>query len=516
MPHSISPHTSMPSVTTSPPLPDGTEEQNFDKRKKHLWVSDHPEDEPEMQGRHRSYQCTASGDWDYRDRSRALAPGDSPAQAKARAEVLERTLKSSRRNKDASLYLPSEMCASTQGGASTLPKSWKPGDPSNARTIPHDRIHSPQPNHNEPLRHGDNHRPGSSYPPSLSVFNSPTATYMWPSFQAASQMSHRPLIYVNYNKESPNPSSTASTPPREPVPPRTPPRALSRHDHHLPASIPQKRSPSPDLEYVTFNQPKSSLYNNVYFRYRNPPASTLNRIIEPLNRIQISRGDSQSPSYLQSSRYGPGGPAAQSNSRHDDPPPNKRINSSPRSDWHSHEELNDSSPPSDTTSESSAVPPTTRRTSPKSEGGGEWEQYAHQTLSFNGSGRKWLCTWVVTDSGRPVTCNYTSKKQLVKRHVETTHLKYKPYVCSVCAKGFPQKTSLDTHMHGHTGSTPHECRYGCGMSFKDPARRHRHMVEEHGYVPRQSKRKHKVGQQPEDPSDFESVRPWDLEGSSKT
>ncbi|KAI6119357.1 hypothetical protein EDD16DRAFT_1581689, partial [Pisolithus croceorrhizus] len=45
-------------------------------------------------------------------------------------------------------------------------------------------------------------------------------------------------------------------------------------------------------------------------------------------------------------------------------------------------------------------------------------------------------------------CQYTSKKQLVKRHVETTHLRFKPFVCEVCKKGFPQKTSLDTHMHG--------------------------------------------------------------------
>lgn len=54
-------------------------------------------------------------------------------------------------------------------------------------------------------------------PVSLSVFNSPTATYMWPGFQAASQMSHPPVIYVNYdNRDAMRSASTNS--------------ALSRHD----------------------------------------------------------------------------------------------------------------------------------------------------------------------------------------------------------------------------------------------------------------------------------------------
>ncbi|EIW76101.1 hypothetical protein CONPUDRAFT_139557 [Coniophora puteana RWD-64-598 SS2] len=121
----------------------------------------------------------------------------------------------------------------------------------------------------------------------------------------------------------------------------------------------------------------------------------------------------------------------------------------------------------------------------------EWEQYAKPTVSADGTSRRWICQWESFQSGVLRTCDYKSKKQLVKRHIETTHLHYKPFQCTVCNKAFPQKTSLDTHMHGHTGSTPHECRYGCGMAFKDPARRHRHMVEEHGYIPRQSKKKHK-------------------------
>ena len=119
-----------------------------------------------------------------------------------------------------------------------------------------------------------------------------------------------------------------------------------------------------------------------------------------------------------------------------------------------------------------------------------------------------------------------SKRPGIYEHPSLIWLILRPFVCGVCGKGFPQKTSLDTHMHGQwvmfyscthaqlippisTGSTPHACRYNCGMWFKDPARRHRHMVDEHQYVPRQSKKKHTNGQ-PQDLSDFESVQQWNV------
>jgi hypothetical protein len=66
----------------------------------------------------------------------------------------------------------------------------------------------------------------------------------------------------------------------------------------------------------------------------------------------------------------------------------------------------------------------------------------------------------------------------------------RPFICEVCGKKFPQKTSLDTHMHGQyvasskdvldclvdifcndsTGATPHQCRFpDCDLSFKEYA-----------------------------------------------
>ena len=32
-----------------------------------------------------------------------------------------------------------------------------------------------------------------------------------------------------------------------------------------------------------------------------------------------------------------------------------------------------------------------------------------------------------------------------------------------------------------TGEKPHQCKFGCGMWFNDPARRHKHQIEVHNY-----------------------------------
>lgn len=39
-----------------------------------------------------------------------------------------------------------------------------------------------------------------------------------------------------------------------------------------------------------------------------------------------------------------------------------------------------------------------------------------------------------------------------------------------------------------TGDLPFVCQYGCGLAFNDRARRHRHIVQAHGYVPKTHKR----------------------------
>jgi hypothetical protein len=54
----------------------------------------------------------------------------------------------------------------------------------------------------------------------------------------------------------------------------------------------------------------------------------------------------------------------------------------------------------------------------------EWEGFARQIKLPDGTS-KYQCHWRTMDDGVEVNCGYLSKKQLVKRHVETTHLKYR-------------------------------------------------------------------------------------------
>ena len=50
----------------------------------------------------------------------------------------------------------------------------------------------------------------------------------------------------------------------------------------------------------------------------------------------------------------------------------------------------------------------------------EWLQYVEP--SPDGSKAPWRCTWKTMKNGSRVPCDYSSKKHLVKRHIEATHL----------------------------------------------------------------------------------------------
>jgi hypothetical protein len=58
-----------------------------------------------------------------------------------------------------------------------------------------------------------------------------------------------------------------------------------------------------------------------------------------------------------------------------------------------------------------------------------WEDYCEKYKDSDG---KYIlrCTWG-SNTPRGDVCGYTSKKQLVKRHIETTHLKFKYVVTSI-------------------------------------------------------------------------------------
>ena len=55
----------------------------------------------------------------------------------------------------------------------------------------------------------------------------------------------------------------------------------------------------------------------------------------------------------------------------------------------------------------------------------DWMRHA-QALDGGGSSAQYACTWVdAKDSVHGKPCGYTSKKHLVKRHIESKHLQIK-------------------------------------------------------------------------------------------
>ncbi|KAI6047195.1 hypothetical protein EDC04DRAFT_2622146 [Pisolithus marmoratus] len=469
-------------VQSTPSTP-STPEEHFDKAKKHLWATDSP-----LHSQHTSHRLSEQS----QQSSHTFAPDDIDCHL-VPPETSECTYKTlSTRNQHVLPPLPREEFNFNQDRRLPPPRCWNNTNHPFPRERPPTSALSSS-SSTEPWGRDESRQQRPSYPVSLSIFNSPTATYMWPSFQAASQMRHPPVIYVNYDsKDSTRSASTSSVSSLHDSPTISSP-ATSHPDYPVTNVVPRKRSSSP--------------------AERTPPDGTpsFTALVRPLSHVYLEDrdtgpGSSQGPRQNDGlSRLSGCGTLNQVMS------PNASSNSA-SSDDERRAPREDSPQASEASELSLTAGPVIRRPSPKGDGEA-WEKYAKPTLSPDGTTRRWQCTWTTSELGRVIDCQYTSKKQLVKRHVETTHLRFKPFVCEVCKKGFPQKTSLDTHMHGHTGSTPHACRYDCGMSFKDPARRHRHMVEEHGYVPKQSKKKHKVGQSTQEITDLESGRPWNVQNT---
>lgn len=476
-------HPSLPSPFSpqeimTPPSSVLNAEQSFDKAKKHLWASDSPKHE--MSGLNRLSEqprySLPEVEQDSTDNDECqLNSHGNPSTSQRRSERRGCIQPSSSRR---ILYTLPPLSRER-----TYDRDVRPLPSRFTKFMDHSPAQDEQPRRictdSESYHDSRQQRPVS-----LSVFNAPTATYAWERYEPESQIPYPRPLYVDYTGRSSTRSASSSSISSLLDSPGMPSPALSDRSISTPTLLPQKRrSSSPAGHYH---------------------ASSVTKIMEPLRHVNIIEVDQSRPP-VSSRLY----------QRTLTPP--EMISSPPlhrsQSDRHvsakhsipgcgdeRHRQHEDSPCGSDSSDQSHIIRPTI----PAKTDSEEWEKYACFTL--DGTTRKWLCTWSTESGGQ---CKYMSKKQLVKRHVETTHLRYKPFVCGVCGKGFPQKTSLDTHMHGHTGSTPHACRYNCGMWFKDPARRHRHMVDEHQYVPRQSKKKHTNGQ-PQDTLDFESVQRWNV------
>jgi len=136
----------------------------------------------------------------------------------------------------------------------------------------------------------------------------------------------------------------------------------------------------------------------------------------------------------------------------------------------------------------------------------EWLKHVEQCP--DGHRLPWRCTWQTMKNGSPVPCDYSSKKHLVKRHIEATHLCIKRFQCTWCEKTFTQRSNVaGCHLNTHTGASPHGCDF-CGDRFKDPSKRHKHMLRNHGYRPGESRKKFRSDESGQGQSVHESLEPW--------
>jgi len=143
----------------------------------------------------------------------------------------------------------------------------------------------------------------------------------------------------------------------------------------------------------------------------------------------------------------------------------------------------------------------------------EWLQ--HVEPSPDGSRAPWRCTWPTMKNGTPMQCDYSSKKHLVKRHIEATHLCIK-FQCTWCEKTFTQRSNVaGCHLNTHTGASPHGCDF-CEERFKDPSKRHKHMLRSHGYRPGESRKKFRTEEESvQGQSVHESLEPWKVGATSE-
>ncbi|TFK75921.1 hypothetical protein BDN72DRAFT_356892 [Pluteus cervinus] len=277
------------------------------------------------------------------------------------------------------------------------------------------------------------HPPSPS--PALSVYNSPTATYAWPGLSLASEMKYKPYMYVQYNKPSASsysqPSTSRSGPHASGVVAPSP----------VYASSSRKRKVFDTMsEHESYPRSPSRSYDRDRVYSSSSSASGVGDICRHTRNVDLGGSRSTRTQF-----------------------PLRTV----------------TIPSEDSGTDDSSTPPA------QSHQRSDWEQWVRWE-----QGPQWKifhCMW--PKPGEPDNyCGYYSKKQLVKRHIEATHMHMKPFVCDICGKSFPQKTSLNIHRSNHTGLAPHECKFHCGKFFKDPARRHKHQIEAHNYRPKSGNR----------------------------
>ncbi|KAL7282313.1 hypothetical protein ACG7TL_003783 [Trametes sanguinea] len=329
-------------------------------------------------------------------------------------------------------------------------------------------------------------------PPSLSVYELPTATYMWPRLDLA-RPSHQPMLYVKYRpsqddsdvSRSSSETSAYGSPVSELARSFTPPPITSRKRSSSAESDPHSdaaRSPSDRF----LKHRRTSRYSSP--NWVNPDRDSSSAAVgqqqsrreRELQSTLRMLGLESEDSGVDSREVSVDPTAHQSNSGHAVAP----ASTAPAA-------VNERSPSKQDATRTSASPESDRMKD-------EWMKYIRPHPERN-PGPDYKCTWITRDpNGESQECTYSSKKHLVKRHIESKHLQLRPCICPICGKGFAQKSNLETHINTHTGQAPHQCNY-CEKRFKDPARRHRHMTDDHSHVPSRTKKGRMTAEVPPPP-----------------
>ncbi|KAI0723166.1 hypothetical protein C8Q76DRAFT_721938 [Earliella scabrosa] len=327
----------------------------------------------------------------------------------------------------------------------------------------------------------------SSYPAKktqlpLSVYELPTATYMWPRWnpREGEQPSRNPVIFVKYRPAQCDVESSSGYS-------RSPSRSsiLTSSSHPSPASTPppafnpRKRSSSAESGHESVGSPSDRFLKHPRVSHHNAPsrvisdrsASPPGRAIPVFPRCESGQSPSAPRGVGADSDYSDVEMASESYTH-----PAHQSNSA-RSATPARSVAPDAAP-------ALAALRVNREEDPRRN---EWMRYTMPPPDTTAA-PEYDCIWEVKlRDGTTKPCGYHSKKHLVKRHIESKHLQLRPCVCRYCGKGFAQKSNLDTHLNTHTGEAPHKCNY-CEERFKDPARRHRHMIQSHNHQSSRSKK----------------------------
>lgn len=74
----------------------------------------------------------------------------------------------------------------------------------------------------------------------------------------------------------------------------------------------------------------------------------------------------------------------------------------------------------------------------------------------------------------------------LKVHIQTIHLKSKPYKCEYCDYATGVKSTLKSHLRQHTGDTPYKCQY-CEKAFHNSSNYKEHLRQHTGEQPYECK-----------------------------